>query len=298
MVGMRKRVTVGGVINGFLLVLIAAVMLFPYLNVMATAFNDGADAALGGITIYPRVFTLENFKVILKDSKVIRATMISVCSVVVGTLFGLFVQFTAAYAFSKKSFPGKKLITVYLMIPMYISGGLIPSFILYSTLKMLNTFWMYVLPGMFNFYNMIMMRTYIKTIPDSLQEAAKIDGASEFTILWRIILPLSAPILATVSLWLAVGYWNDWTTPLYYIRSTRLQNLQYLLMRVLKESEMMTRILADAIVSGNLNNLKVTVTPEAVKAAQVVITTIPIILIYPFLQKYFIKGVMIGAIKE
>lgn len=295
---MRKRVTVGGVINGFLLVLIAAVMLFPYLNVMATAFNDGADAALGGITIYPRVFTLENFKVILKDSKVIRATMISVCSVVVGTLFGLFVQFTAAYAFSKKSFPGKKLITVYLMIPMYISGGLIPSFILYSTLKMLNTFWMYVLPGMFNFYNMIMMRTYIKTIPDSLQEAAKIDGASEFTILWRIILPLSAPILATVSLWLAVGYWNDWTTPLYYIRSTRLQNLQYLLMRVLKESEMMTRILADAIVSGNLNNLKVTVTPEAVKAAQVVITTIPIILIYPFLQKYFIKGVMIGAIKE
>ncbi|MBC8542812.1 carbohydrate ABC transporter permease [Bianquea renquensis] len=295
---MRKRVTVGGVINGFLLVLIAAVMLFPYLNVMATAFNDGADAALGGITIYPRVFTLENFKVILKDSKVIRATMISVCSVVVGTLFGLFVQFTAAYAFSKKSFPGKKLITVYLMIPMYISGGLIPSFILYSTLKMLNTFWMYVLPGMFNFYNMIMMRTYIKTIPDSLQEAAKIDGASEFTILWRIILPLSAPILATVSLWLAVGYWNDWTTPLYYIRSTRLQNLQYLLMRVLKESEMMTRMLADAIVSGNLNNLKVTVTPEAVKAAQVVITTIPIILIYPFLQKYFIKGVMIGAIKE
>jgi binding-protein-dependent transport system inner membrane component len=273
-------------------------MLFPYLNVMATAFNDGADAALGGITIYPRVFTLENFKVILKDSKVIRATMISVCSVVVGTLFGLFVQFTAAYAFSKKSFPGKKLITVYLMIPMYISGGLIPSFILYSTLKMLNTFWMYVLPGMFNFYNMIMMRTYIKTIPDSLQEAAKIDGASEFTILWRIILPLSAPILATVSLWLAVGYWNDWTTPLYYIRSTRLQNLQYLLMRVLKESEMMTRMLADAIVSGNLNNLKVTVTPEAVKAAQVVITTIPIILIYPFLQKYFIKGVMIGAIKE
>ena len=295
---MRKRVTVGGVINGFLLVLIAAVMLFPYLNVMATAFNDGADAALGGITIYPRVFTLENFKVILKDSKVIRATMISVCSVVVGTLFGLFVQFTAAYAFSKKSFPGKKLITVYLMIPMYISGGLIPSFILYSTLKMLNTFWMYVLPGMFNFYNMIMMRTYMKTIPDSLQEAAKIDGASEFTILWRIILPLSAPILATVSLWLAVGYWNDWTTPLYYIRSTRLQNLQYLLMRVLKESEMMTRMLADAIVSGNLNNLKVTVTPEAVKAAQVVITTIPIILIYPFLQKYFIKGVMIGAIKE
>ena len=295
---MRKRVTVGGVINGFLLVLIAAVMLFPYLNVMATAFNDGADAALGGITIYPRVFTLENFKVILKDSKVIRATMISGCSVVVGTLFGLFVQFTAAYAFSKKSFPGKKLITVYLMIPMYISGGLIPSFILYSTLKMLNTFWMYVLPGMFNFYNMIMMRTYIKTIPDSLQEAAKIDGASEFTILWRIILPLSAPILATVSLWLAVGYWNDWTTPLYYIRSTRLQNLQYLLMRVLKESEMMTRMLADAIVSGNLNNLKVTVTPEAVKAAQVVITTIPIILIYPFLQKYFIKGVMIGAIKE
>lgn len=295
---MRKRVSIGGVINGFLLVLIAAVMLFPYLNVMATAFNDGADAALGGITIYPRVFTLENFKVILKDSKVIRATIISVCSVVVGTLFGLFVQFTAAYAFSKKSFPGKRLITVYLMIPMYISGGLIPSFILYSTLRMLNTFWMYVLPGMFNFYNMIMMRTYIKTIPDSLQEAAKIDGASEFTILWRIILPLSAPILATVSLWLAVGYWNDWTTPLYYIRSTRLQNLQYLLMRVLKESEMMTRMLADAIVSGNLNNLKVTVTPEAVKAAQVVITTIPIILIYPFLQKYFIKGVMIGAIKE
>ncbi|MFR3484198.1 MAG: carbohydrate ABC transporter permease [Clostridia bacterium] len=181
---MRKRVTVGGVINGFLLVLIAAVMLFPYLNVMATAFNDGADAALGGITIYPRVFTLENFKVILKDSKVIRATMISVCSVVVGTLFGLFVQFTAAYAFSKKSFPGKKLITVYLMIPMYISGGLIPSFILYSTLKMLNTFWMYVLPGMFNFYNMIMMRTYIKTIPDSLQGRQN-RRRFKFTILWH-----------------------------------------------------------------------------------------------------------------
>ncbi|MFQ9797606.1 MAG: carbohydrate ABC transporter permease [Clostridia bacterium] len=242
---MRKRVTVGGVINGFLLVLIAAVMLFPYLNVMATAFNDGADAALGGITIYPRVFTLENFKVILKDSKVIRATMISACSVVVGTLSVYLSNLQPPTHFPKELSRKKVDYRVSHDPDVYqrrIDSIVYPVFYL----KMLNTFWMYVLPGMFNFYNMIMMRTYIKTIPDSLQEAAKIDGASEFTILWRIILPLSAPILATVSLWLAVGYWNDWTTPLYYIRSTRLQNLQYLLMRVLKESEMMTRMLADA----------------------------------------------------
>lgn len=295
---MKQKVTVGSLINAFILLLIAVIMLFPYLNVMAIAFNDGIDASLGGITIFPRKFTLDNFKTILSNSQFLRAAFVSVSSVVCGVACGLFVQFTAGYALSKKKFPFKRSIIVYLMIPMYLSGGLIPSFMLYANLNILNTFFMYFLPGMFNFYHMILIRTYIYNIPDSLDEAARIDGASEFTILSRIILPLSVPIMVTISLWLAVSHWNDWTTALYFVRSARLQNLSYLLMRVLKESEMMSRMLSDAIVSGNLNDLKVTITPEAVKAAQVIVTTIPIVAVYPFLQKYFIKGVLIGAVKD
>ncbi|AEE97828.1 carbohydrate ABC transporter permease [Mahella australiensis] len=286
-------------INIILMIIVAVVMIFPYLNVLANAFNDGLDTAMGGITIFPRKPTLENFRVLLSDNSLTRAAVISVLRVLSGTVVALFVQFTAAYVFTKKDLWGRNGLLMFLIIPMFFNGGLIPQYLLYSKIGLLNNFLVYILPTAFSFYNMIIIRTYLNTIPDSLKESARLDGANEFVILARIILPLSMPIVATITLWTAVAHWNDWTTTLYFVTKTRLYTLQYILMQLLKESERIAKMMQEAQEMGlNVNNVQIRSTPEAIKAAQVVITTLPIIIVYPFLQKYFIKGVMIGAVKE
>ncbi|WP_168120376.1 carbohydrate ABC transporter permease [Paenibacillus sp. HB172176] len=279
--------------------LLALAALYPYLNTLAVALNDGNDSMLGGITVYPRMPTLGNFATLLKDSTIIQAMIVSVSQTVLGTLFALIVQFSAGYALTKRRLVGRNAILLFFIVPMFLNGGLIPTYLLYSKLHLLNNFLVYILPSAFSFFNVIIIRTYLYTIPASLEESAKIDGASELSILWRIILPLSRPILATIALWTAVTHWNDWTSTLYFVTSGDLQTLQFKLMQMIKESQMIAQLIQEAQQRGetNLNHI-VHVTPEAIRAAQVVITTIPIILVYPFLQKHFIKGVMIGSVKE
>ncbi len=276
-------------------------MVFPYINVLANALNDGLDAARGGITLYPRVPTFENFRVLLSNSNIAKAAGISVSRLLLGTAFALIVQFSCAYVFTKKTLKWKNVLLIYLMIPMYFGGGLIPVYILYAKIHLLNNFLVYVLPVSFSLYNMVIIRTYLYTIPESLEESAKLDGANDMVVMLRIILPLSKPILATVGLWTAVSHWNDWTTTLYFVpTNSGLYTLQYILMKVLKESESITKLMQEAS-QNNLSistNARKTVTPDTVKAAQIIITSLPIILVYPFLQKYFIKGVTLGAVKE
>lgn len=286
------------VFNTLFMLFIAVVMLFPYLNILATAFNEGADAARGGITIFPRVFTLENFKVILSGAAFKRALGISVTRVIVGVIMGLMVQFSCAYALTRQTFWGKGFITKLFAVVMFFNAGMIPTYVLYSEINLLNSFWVYILPTLFSFYNIVIIRTFMQsTIPISLEEAALIDGANEIVIFFKIILPLSKPILATMALWIMVAHWNDWTTTLYYIRKPDLFTLQYIMMQVVKESERTQKMMAAALENGlQVENIQQTTT-EVITAAQVVVTTIPIICVYPFLQKYFVKGIMLGSVK-
>ena len=286
-------------INVFFLVLLMASVLFPYLNVLAKSFNDGNDTMRGGITIYPREFSLQNYDAILGDDAFGRAFIVSVCSVVLGTLLSILVQFMAAYVFLHKDMFGSKLLYVFLIIPMYFGGGLVPTYILYSQIGLINNYMVYFLPGCFSFYNMIIIRSYMSSLPYSLHEAAKIDGANDLCVFFKIILPLAKPILATIALWTAVGIWSDWTTPLYYITKSKMYNLQYLLVQVLKEAEKVSQLITQAALRGEIIETKnTTITTEGVKCAQMIVSTIPIVIIYPFLQKYFIQGVTLGAVKD
>jgi len=289
--------------NAIFMVAILIVMAYPYVNVLAKALNDSQDTMLGGITLWPRVPTLANFQGLLSDKLLVNSIFISIYRVAIGTILALIVRFMAGYALAQRYLVGRKSILIFFMIPMYFGGGLIPQYMLYKTLGLINNFWVYVLPGMFAFFEMIMIRTYMNTLPDSLYESAKLDGANHFQIFIRLTIPLSIPILATVTLWTAVAHWNDWVTTLYFVPTRKdLYTLQYVLSEIIREADRIKGMIRAMIEAGesmeDVAKQNIATTPEALRAAQVILTTLPIIMLYPFLQKYFIKGIMIGAIKE
>jgi len=285
--------------NTIFMIFLIIVMAYPYINVMAKAFNNSVDTTLGGITIFPRVPTFQNFKSLLSDKWILNSAMITITRVIIGTIVSLIVRFLAGYALSQRGLVGKKSILIFFMIPMYFSGGLIPSYLLNKQLGLINNFWVYIIPSIFDFFQMIMIRTNINALPESLNESARLDGANHFRVLTRITVPLCAPIIATVTLWIAVMHWNDWTTTLYFVTKKELFPLQYVLHEILQESDRIKAMIRAALEEGrDLTGQNVATTPEALRNAQVILTTLPIILVYPLLQKYFIKGVMIGAIKE
>lgn len=286
------------VFNILFMVFLCVIMLYPYLNQLAVSLNDSLDTAVGGITIFPRKPTFGNFKTVLTDETIYRSAIISVLRSVLGTFLALFVTYTAAYALSKPTLKGRTVINWYLSIPMYISAGTIPIYILYRYLGLMNNYLVYILPGMFSFYNMLIIRSYIESLPVSLEEAALVDGANEIQVMFKIFLPMSMPVIATVVLWVAVGYWNDWTTTLYYITKPKMYSLQYVMMQIIKQSEAAQNISSGASgVISSADKSEVNVTPESVQAAVIIVATVPIIIVYPFLQKYFIGGVTLGAVK-
>lgn len=297
----RKR-TKGEIIfqvfNYLMMVFLCVVMLYPYLNQLALSFNEASDSVYGGITIFPREFTLDNYKAIFANTQFQNAVLISVLRVVAGTVLSLVVVSGAAYATSKKYLPYRNAIIWILMIPGYITAGIIPIYIVYRYLGLLNNFLVYILPTAFVFYNMIIIKTFFDSLPAELEEAALLDGASEIQILARIVFPLSAPVMATVALWVAVGHWNDWTTTLYYVDKKTLQPLQYLLMQVIKESETVQQMAQEAARTGQQVQTASFTTPESIKTAVFIVATVPIIMVYPFLQKYFMQGIMLGAVKS
>lgn len=286
------------VCNIIFLIALCVTVLFPYVNLIAKSFNEGQDSMRGGIWLWPREFTLENYQHVLTNKQFIPAFGISVLRVLLAVTIHVLVQFMAAYVFLSKGFIGRKVFMLFFMIPMYFGGGIICQYILYSRIGFLNNFWVYILPGAFNVYNMIIIRSYLESIPASLRESAKVDGANDIIIAFRIIFPLAKPVLATVSLWTAVGAWNDWTTTMYYITKPKLHTLQYVLMRLLKESAAIQAMINEAVLQGETINAVPQVTSASIQAAQLIITTIPIVLTYPFLQKYFITGMTLGAVKD
>lgn len=276
-------------------ILATIVTLYPFLNVLALSLNDSIDSVRGGITIYPRDFTLKNYEVIFSFGGLMQGFKISLLRTIVGTLFGLASASMLAYTLSRPDFQGRRFISVYLALTMYVSGGLIPFYFLIRDIGLMNSFWVYVLPGVVSAFNVFIIRSFIDGIPYALQESAKLDGANDFTIFWRVILPMTKPALATIALFLAVGQWNSWfDTYLYNGSNEALTTLQYELMKVLQST---TTGNGGDYRNANMTQVMSSVSPESVKMAITIFVTVPILVVYPFLQRYFVQGMTLGAVK-
>lgn len=284
--------------NYLFLTIIMIVTLYPFLNVLAISLNQSLDTVRGGIYIWPREFTFENYLEIFKYDDLITGFVNSASRTVIGTILGVLSSAMVAFTLSRADFQGRKAISTIIVLTMYFSGGLIPGYMLIRDLGMINTFWVYLIPGMVNAFNIIIVRSFMDGLPYSLQESAKIDGANDFTIFWRIILPLCKPVLATVALFVAVGHWNSWfDTYLYNSQNPALTTLQYELMKILQNTSMGS-VNANDMRGMTQDQASQFVSPESIKMAITVVTVVPILAVYPFVQKYFVQGMTIGAVKS
>ena len=276
--------------------LVIIITLYPFLNITAKSFNDPIDTVKGGITILPRVFTISNYTGLFEaGSNLPAAFRMSVLRTLVGTIFSVLCCAMFAFTLSRADFMFKEAFTIILVITMYVGGGMIPEYILIRNLGLINKFWVYIIPGIINAFNVIVIRAYIDTIPLSLQESAKIDGANDASIFFKIIFPLCKPVLATIALFVAVGQWNSWFDTYLYTRSAQwLSTLQYELMKILDSAQSIGSSMD--IYSEGLRSAKRN--PEALKMAITVIATVPILVVYPLLQRYFVSGITLGAVKE
>jgi len=280
---------------GIFMVIFVIVTLYPILNTLAVSFNDGIDSVRGGIYLLPRMFTLKNYQTVFHNQNLIQAAFISVSRTVIGTALQVFLTAMLAYVLSRKDYLFKKQLSFFYVLTMYVGGGMIPVYVLMKYLHLTNNFLVYILPGLISAFNMIVIRTFMNGLPDSLVESAKIDGAGDFRIFIQIILPLCKPVLATVALFVAVDQWNAWfDAMLYNSASPSLTTLQYELMKVLSASTQQGS-------SGTIDMVKNAgnmVTPKSLRAAITIVTALPIVCLYPFLQRYFVSGLTIGGVKE
>ena len=281
------------IINTLFLIAFVVITLYPVLNTLAISLNDGIDSLRGGIYLIPRKWTLQNYKTVIHKNNLINGAVVSVARTIIGTLTALAANALLAFIVSRKRFLFKSQLSLFWVVTMYVNGGLIPVFLLYKGLGLTNSFWVYVIPGMVSAFNMLVIRTYMNGIPDSLEESAQLDGAGYTTIFLKIYSPLCKPVYATVALFVAVGQWNSWFDAMLYNRMNgKLTTLQYELMKLLS-SVTNTSSSVEA-----MKNAAGTVTPTSVRAAATIITILPIICIYPFLQKYFVTGLTLGGVKE
>ena len=248
----------------------------------------------GSLYLWPREWTLFNYQSVFKTDKVFNAFLISVYRTVITLVLNVFLSSLLAYILSRKEFIFRKFLTTFMVITMYISAGLIPQYFLYRDLGLIDKFWVYILPSRVGAFNVIVIRTYINTLPDSLVESAKIDGASVMRIFLQIIIPLCMPVLATVALWAAVGAWNDWFTSFIFAPKQNLSTLQYEMMKILSSS-MQSGVRQPDYMASSMQTRSM-VTPNSLRAAMTMVATVPILIVYPFLQKYFVT-VNIGGVK-
>ena len=281
------------VFNITFLVLFGILTLYPFWYVFVASFNLGSDFARGGVYFWPRVFTLENYTRAFSDSRIFQSLAISISRTLIGVVVGLFFTALISFAVTVKTLPGRTFFTFFFYITTIVSGGLIPYYMLLRDLGLTRSFWLYIIPGIFSFFNFLLMRTYFQTIPNELMESAEIDGAGYGRVLFQIYIPLATPIIATLALFIGVGHWNDWFTGAYFQSRMHLQPAATLLQRLLRESSPV------AMQQGQetLEMAMRTFTPQSLQMAFVMILTMPIVIVYPFLQKYYVKGVMLGAVK-
>lgn len=284
--------------NAIFMIVIAVVTLYPFLNTLAVSLNAGNDTIRGGIYLWPRVWTEQNYRAVFAGGTIFNAFLISVARTVIATILSLFLTSMLAYTISRKEYVLRKPITIIVVLTMYFSAGLIPYYFLIRDLHLLNNFLVYIIPGLVSAFNMIVIRTYIQTLPEGLIESAKIDGAGDFRTFISIILPLCQPVLATVALFIAVGQWNSWFDTFLFASSKQsLSTLQFELMKLLSSS-MNTNSSASMANGADLNAVQNMVTPVSIRAAITIVASLPILIVYPFLQKYFVHGLQLGSVKE
>jgi putative aldouronate transport system permease protein len=289
------------ILNVGLMVILCAVTLYPFLYILALSFNDGLDALKGGLLLFPRQLTLVNYKAAFQEPNILNAFGISILRTLLGTVLSLLFISMQAYALSDKQLPGRRWMIKYFFFTTLFGGGLIPFFILLRDLNLVNNFCVYVLPAIYGFYSLVIMRASFEGMPESIVESAKMDGAGDVRVFWQFVLPLNKPILATVALFTGVFHWNDWYAGTFYIRSASLKPAATLLRDILAEATFESGSMSsmyNTMQSGFAAQAQVHTTPQALQMAFVIIITVPVLLIYPFLQKYFVKGALVGSIKE
>ena len=279
-------------ISMVVLTIAAIICILPVINVIATAFSSAQAVESGKVSLWPVDFSLESFTLLLEGTMALRATWNSVVITVVGTVICMIMTILAAYPLSKPYFVGNRFFTKMIIFTMLFSGGMIPTYIVVQKLGLVDTYWALWLPAAINTYNMIVMRTFFNNIPKELEEAAIIDGCGEMKLLLKIYLPLSKPVLATMTLFYGVSHWNTFMNALLYINDPVKQNLSVLVQQMIKSMNVLTTELTTA----NPQDLQA-VTSAGLRASGVVVMIVPMLLIYPFLQKYFVKGMMLGAVK-
>jgi len=278
------------VANVIFMVFFLAIIALPLWNIVALSFNDATDAARGGIYFWPRKFSLESYYTVFEDSAIYKAFVISVAKTVIGVVLHTALTAMVAYGMSRRNPMGRKIYMNMGILTMFVSGGMIPTFLLFKELGLLNNFWVYIIPVLFSFYDMVILMNFFRSIPFSLEESAMMDGANPFIIFVKIILPLSLPVLATIALFHGVFQWNDYMTANIYVDDRSLYPLQMLLFRIVSEN------LSPAVATGT--NVVRNTTSQSLQLATMVVTTVPVVVIYPFLQKYFIQGMTLGSVKE
>ncbi|MBB6669695.1 carbohydrate ABC transporter permease [Cohnella nanjingensis] len=295
MIRMRGNRTTGEMIfdwsNVLVMLAICFLTIYPIWYVVVNSFNEGQDAMRGGIYWYPRAFSLDNYVAVFRNGGLMKAMGVTVSKTVIGT--ALHVLFTAmvAYAVSRKELIGRTLYMYMGTVTLFFGGGLIPYYLLIRDLGLLDSFWVYIIPAMFSFFDLIIFLAFFREIPEGMEEAAKIDGANDLKIFYRIVLPVSMPVVATIALFHGVYQWNDYFTAVIFTNNADLQPIQTFLYRIVALSG------SNQIAAAVPENIVRKVTSQSVKLATMVVTTVPIVIAYPFLQKYFVKGFMIGSIK-
>lgn len=288
-----KRISGFSIFNYCFFSLVAIIMVFPLWNVLVISFTDYREYVMNPLMLFPKNISLEAYKYIFSNSELLESLKVSVIITVTGTLLSMFISVGAAYALSKRSLPGRNICLTLVLFTMFFSGGLIPSFLLVKQLGIYDTLLALVLPNAINTWYLIIMKNYFISLPDSLEESGRIDGANDLQILFRIVLPISMPIVATFLLFYGVDRWNEWWSAMMYINDTNKYPLQ-LMLRNLIVMNFSSASMATSYTQANANF----VAKENIKMATAVVAIVPIAAVYPFLQKYFAKGMMVGAIKS
>jgi putative aldouronate transport system permease protein len=279
--------------NVLLLLVFAFLVVYPFYNQLIISFDQGIDAQRGGVYFYPRAFSLDSYAWLFRNSKLLSGLAVSVLRVGVGTVTCLFASALLGYITVIRYFSGRRFMRILFMVTMYFGGGMIPTYLVMMKLGLLNTFQIYWLPYLISPYYMLLFSSYLNQLPDSLFEAARVDGATELRIFFQVVVPISVPVLAAVSIYLVVGQWNQWFDNLLYNTNGTWDTLQMYLRRMLLQSEIALKMQAEAIAYHRFQ----TVAPITIKAATTMIVTIPVLVTYPFFQRYFIGGITLGSVK-
>ena len=274
------------------IIIVPAVLatLIPFINIIALSLSDAQSIISNKVALLPVGFNVDSYRVVFENISMLKSLVFTVFLTLLYTLISMVMTTCAAYPLSKTRLKGRSVLTFIMIFTMYFSGGIIPDYILMRSLNITNTIWCLILPGMISVYNMIVLKNFISSVPLSIEEAARVDGANDFHILFKIILPLCTPALATVSLFYVVSRWNTFQDALFYITDPDLYTLQLMLNKVINMTQTGEMSQSEGISQTNI-------VPENIKAASIVFATIPVLLAYPWLQKYFVSGIMVGAVK-